>query len=265
MSVDCEIEGRVAIITGASTGMGFASANGLAMQGVNLLLVSRSEEKLLRAKANIAAESDVDIEILVGSVSDASLAQAAVDLTLKKWKKVDILLNNAGGPPMGPFLEQDDAAWSEALDLSLMSVIRFTRAVAPLMMKEKWGRIINITSTLAKEPSGPMVLSATARAGVSAFSKSISVELAENNVTINTLCPGGVLTDRLRSLIETSAKNQNKDYDEVLKTSENNIPLGRFADPAEFADMVVFLASERGRYLTGTTTMVDGGLTKGVF
>jgi 3-oxoacyl-[acyl-carrier protein] reductase len=265
MSVDYEIAGRVAIVCGASTGMGFSSAMGLAKQGVNLLLISRSEEKLQSAKADISAQSDVDIEILPGSVSDPKLAQEAGDIALKTWNKVDVLLNNAGGPPMGSFLEQDDAAWSEALDLSLMSVVRFTRVVAPLMMERKWGRIINITSTLAKEPSGPMVLSATARAGVSAFSKSISIELAENNVTINTLCPGGVLTGRLRSLVEISAKNQNKDYDEVLKASESSIPLGRFADPEEFADMVVFLASERGRYLTGTTTMVDGGLTKSVF
>lgn len=265
MSVDYEINDRVAIVVGASSGMGLASAKELAQQGVNLVLVSRSEEKLIQAKKEILALADVEIEVLSGNVTDKSLPSKVVELAMAKWNKVDILINNAGGPPMGSFLEHDDKVWDEALDQNLKSVIRFTRAVTPVMIESKWGRVINITSTLAKEPTAAMVLSATARAGVSAFSKSISSELAEYGLTINTLCPGGVLTERLHGLLTTAAENQNKSYEDILKESQSTIPVGRFADPKEFADMLVFIASERARYITGTTIMVDGGLTKGIF
>ena len=265
MSVDYEIAGRVAIVTGASSGMGLASAIELARQGVNLILISRNEDKLVLAKAEILTETNVEVEIFPGNVIEQNLPSKAVELALDKWGRVDILVNNAGGPPMGSFLDQDDGAWDEAIEQNLKSVIRFTRAVAPKMIENKWGRIINITSTLAKEPSPEMVLSATARAGVSAFAKSISSELAEYGVTVNTLCPGGELTDRLHGLLTTAAEMEGQTYDEVLQASQSMIPIGRFADPREFADMLVFIASERARYITGTTIMVDGGLTKGIF
>jgi len=133
------------------------------------------------------------------------------------------------------------------------------------MIANSWGRVISITSTLAKEPSGPMVLSASALAAVSAFFKAVSAELAPHNVTINTICPGGVLTDRLASLIEAGAANANISYDEQLAASQSLIPMDRFAAPEELADVIVFLASERGSYVTGTNLIVDGALTKSIF
>lgn len=265
MSVEYEIEGRVAIVTGGSSGMGFASAKGLAAQGVKLLLLSRSVEKLNKAKAEIEESTSVEVEVLAGDVSDKSLAPKAIALAMEKYGQIDILINNAGGPPMGGFLEQDEDSWEQALEQNLKSVIRFTTAAAPHMIENKWGRIINITSTSSKEPYGGMVLSSTVRAGVHAFAKSVAAELAPNGVTINTLGPGGVLTGRLTSLLETAAERQGKPYEELLAASQASIPIGRFADPEEFADMVLFLASERGRYVTGTSIMVDGGLTKGLF
>jgi 3-oxoacyl-[acyl-carrier protein] reductase len=265
MPVDYEIEGRVAIITGASAGMGKASAMGFAMQGVNLVLIAREPERLQRTQIEIQARSHVEVATLAGSVVERDLPQRAVALAMAKWERVDILVNNAGGPPIGSFLEQDDAAWDAALDQNLRSVIRFTRAVVPHMIKQKWGRVINITSTLAKEPSPMMVLSATARAGVSAFSKAISAELAPAGITVNTLCPGGVLTERLQSLLEVSAQKQTKSFEKVLEQSQASIPIGRFAQPDEFADILLFFASDRARYMTGTTVMVDGGLTKSTF
>jgi 3-oxoacyl-[acyl-carrier protein] reductase len=266
MSVNYEIENRVAIITGASSGIGFAAAKGLALQGVNLILVSRNEDKLKHAQKEIQALSSSNkVEIFPGDVIDKKLAQKVVDLAVNKWGKVDILINNAGGPPMGSFLDHNNDVWEAALDQNLKSVIRFTQAVSHIMIKNNWGRIINITSTLAKEPTPLMVLSATARAGVSAFAKSISSELAQFGVTVNTLCPGGVLTERLHSLLMTASAKQEKSYEDVLESSQATIPLGRFAEPDEFADMLVFMASERARYITGTTVMVDGGLTKGIF
>jgi 3-oxoacyl-[acyl-carrier protein] reductase len=265
MAVDYELQGKTAIVCGASTGMGKASALGLAQQGVHVLLVSRSQEKLDAAKAEIEGAADTNVITLAGDVSAAATAQQAVEMALGAWGHIDILVNNTGGPPPGSFLEKSDSDWDAALDLNLKSAIRFSTAAAPHMIKQSWGRIINITSTLAKEPTSPMVLSATSRAAVSAYSKSISSELAPHGVTVNTLCPGGVLTDRLHSLLESAAESQSKSYQEVLENSQALIPIGRFADPEEFADALVFFASERARYLTGVTLMVDGGLTKGVF
>lgn len=265
MPVDYEIEGRVAIVTGASSGLGLASAIGLASQGVNVLIVSRNEGKLKLACDQIKAISNVDVESYIGDVADETLAASVVAKAQEKWGRVDILVNNAGGPPMGSFLEHGVDVWREAISLTLMSVVSFSTAVAPIFMSQKWGRIVNISSSLAKEPSSAMVLSATARAGVSAFSKAISYELAPLGGTVNTVCPGGALTDRLRSLVEVGAKKSNKSFEQALQDSQLTIPLGRFAEPNEFADMVVFLCSERGKYITGTTVMVDGGLTKGTF
>lgn len=265
MSVDYEIKGRVAIVTGASSGMGFASAKGLAQQGAHLILVSRNEEKLVKARTEILALADVDIEIFPGDVMDKALPSRITELAMNKWGRIDILVNNAGGPPMGSFLEHDDDVWEQALEQNLRSVIRFTTAVTAVMTERKWGRIINITSTLAKEPSAEMVLSSTARAAVSAFSKSISIELAQHGITVNTLCPGGVLTDRLHNLLVTAAEKQDKSYDDILKKTQSIIPIGRFAEPEEFADTLIFIASERARYITGTTIMIDGGVTKSIF
>ena len=265
MSVDYKLEGKVAIVTGSSSGMGKASAERLASQGVNLVMVSRNQKKLDEAANEIRHLHKVGVLSHAGDVGETSLPQIVIDLAEEKWGRCDILVNNSGGPPMGSFLEQNDETWAVAINNNLMSTIRFSTCASRVMLKNNWGRIINITSSLAKEPTAAMVLSATARAGVSAFSKSISSELAAKGITINTLCPGGVLTDRLVNLIKTAADSQNRPYEEVLQESQNSIPIGRFASTEEFADVLLFLASENGRYVTGVSLMVDGGLTKGVF
>jgi 3-oxoacyl-[acyl-carrier protein] reductase len=184
---------------------------------------------------------------------------------MEKFGRVDVLVNNAGGPPAGSFLSHDENSWISAIEQNLLSVIRFTKAVVPYMKEQKYGRIINISSTVAKEPSAMMVLSATTRAGVSAFSKAIAQELAPFNITINTICPGGVLTDRLKSLVEEAAKKANVSYEEQLNKSLEMIPMNRFAQPEEIANIACFLADDKSSYLTGTSIMVDGALTKSIF
>ncbi len=259
------IRNKSVIITGASEGIGKAIAVNLAKSSANIMLVSRSEKKLIDLKEQLKRKFSIKVEYMSGDVKDPTLAKRIITESKAKLGGCDVLINNAGGPPPGSFLDFDDDMWYEYFNQNLLSTIRLTRLVVPQMKKNKWGRIVNITSSLAKEPTPNMVLSATMRAGVSAFAKSISTELASKGITVNTLCPGGVLTNRLTNLIKSSSKNSKKTYKQLLKDSEAQIPIGRFASPEEFANSVSFLVSEEGRYITGVTLMVDGGLTKSIF
>ena len=165
---------------------------------------------------------------------------------------------------MGSFTNFNDNNWDQAINLNLMSVIRFTKLAYPLMKENNFGRIINILSLLAKEPSALMVLSATARAGVIAYTKSVSYEMAPYGITINSICPGGVLTNRFQNLLSERAQTLNIDIKDFFKERAATVPLGRFAKPEEIGDLVAFLASEKSSYITGTSITADGGQGKSI-
>jgi len=250
---------RVAVVTGGSKGIGRGIVEEFISKDINVLAIARNEELLMNLKSNYSTNQ---IEVLLGDVSDTDLPNKALKLALSKWGRVDILVNNAGGPPANSFLTHDDNVWMTAFEISLLSVIRFSRTFAPVMKNNNWGRILSITSTIAKEPSPLMVLSATMRAGVAAFNKSISTELAPYNITVNAICPGGVITDRLVGLVKQKALSDERTYEDVLKESENSIPIKRFATVEEIAKTASFLCSEDGSYITGVQLSVDGGLSK---
>lgn len=256
------LKDRVAIVTGASKGIGLAIAQTLAAWDAKVLLVARDKTMLESAVERLRPQNQ-DIHYFVADVSSPNSAKDVIAEAIRLWGRVDILVNNAGGPPPGGFLEHSDENWESAIQTNLLSVIRFSREAAKHMKKNSWGRIVSITSTVAKEPSPQMVLSTTARAGVSTFSKAISVELADSNITVNVICPGGVSTDRLRDLVRKRSELEGRPYDEVLSQSEAAIPMKRFANPDEIAKAVLFLASDMGSYVTGVSLNVDGGLTKG--
>jgi len=260
-----EISNRCALITGASKGMGKAIAHGLALEGVNVCLVARNRETLLITAKEIEEKTGVSVCWKTGDVSKLSDIQEIFDYAKKHLGKIDILINNAGGPKPGSLLTLTEEDWNAAIELTLRSMIRLTTLAVPSMIERKWGRIVTITSTVAKEPTPSMVLSATTRAGVTAFTKAVSSEFASKGITINTVCPGGVFTDRLRDLLEIRSKSEGIPIEELVDNNEKIIPIARYASPDEIADYVVFLCSERGRYITGTALCVDGGLTKGVF
>jgi 3-oxoacyl-[acyl-carrier protein] reductase len=259
--MNLKIQGKVALVTGASKGIGLAIVYGLISEGVSVLLIARNKEVLDKVVFKLK-EVGGDVEGMLGDVSQPDLADLAISFALKKWGRIDILVNNASGPPMGSFLEHSSIDWESAIQTNLLSVIRFTKAVSFVMRNNNWGRIVSISSTIAKEPSPAMVLSATTRAGLAAFSKAISTELAPFNITVNVICPGGVLTDRLNSLIKTRSERENKEISEILNESQESIPMKRFATPEEIANSVLFLVSESGGYITGVSLAVDGGLLK---
>jgi len=256
---------KIAIVTGASKGIGKAIALGFAKEGYKVCIVARDTINLEKTAKEISRETNQEVIPFSADISLPESSSKILQAIIKKFKKIDILVNNTGGPLSGSFLEHDDASWYLAIEQNLLSVIRFTKAVVPYMKKQKNGRIINISSTVAKEPSATMVLSATTRAAVSAFTKSISQELAPFNITVNTICPGGVLTDRLKSLVEEASLKAGISYEEQLLKSLEMIPINRFAQPEEIANVACFLADEKSSYLTGTSIMVDGALTKSIF
>jgi 3-oxoacyl-[acyl-carrier protein] reductase len=263
--MDLGLTGRVAIVTGASRGIGRAIAHRLCAEKARVCMVSRRPDVLEAAGAEIAAQTGGEILVFPGDVADAALPGKAVAAVLARWNRIDILVNNAGGPPPGSFLLQSEETWALALQQNFLSCVRFCETVAPLMKKASWGRIVNIASTVAREPEPSMVLSSSARAAVLAFSKAIARELAPDNITVNTICPGSVETERAVSLLMAAARAENRPYPEVKARSEASVPIGRFASADEIADVALYLASERSRYITGTAIVVDGGLTKGLF
>lgn len=257
--------GKNALVLGGSKGIGFGIAKGLAGAGVNVCLVARDKARLELAANEIRKDSSVSVSSLpadLGRIDDIARVYSYAEETMGS---VDILINNAGGPKYGHFLDLTEEDWRNTIDLTLMSTVRMTTLAVPSMKKKGWGRIVTITSATAKEPVAPMVLSCTARAGVSAFMKAIAAELAPTGVTANVVAPGGVLTDRIRSLVKTKADIDGVAYDDLLKQNEQTIPIGRFATPEEFSSYVVFLCSDEARYITGTCLNVDGGLSKSVF
>jgi len=263
--MDLSLKNKIAIVTGASKGIGKAIALSLAQEGCRVCVVARTEATLHESRTEIQKLTNTELMTVTGDVGDPILIAAVVKRVQERWGGVDILVHNAGGPPPGSFLEHGEEAWELAINQNFLSAVRFSRALVPDMKLKNWGRIICLTSTIAKEPTPQMVLSASARAALSAFTKAIAVELAPFNITVNTVCPGGVQTDRVESLMQATAKRENRTVDEIRKRSVALIPSGRFASPAEVADVIAFLASEKGSYVTGVSLMVDGGLTKSVF
>lgn len=258
-----DLHNRNALVLGASRGIGKAIAKGLVQAGANVCLAARNEADLLSAKREIESEGSqvVTVSADLGSYEEIN---KVFQFAIKSFGHLDILINNAGGPKYGKLSSLTERDWDQAIDLTLKSTIRMTSLVVPGMVQRKWGRIVSVSSTVAKEPGPAMILSATTRAGVSAFMKALSIDVAPHGVTVNVVAPGGVLTGRIRELLEAKAVAEQRPFEDLLKESESSIPLGRFALPEEFANYVVFLCSPQALYLTGTNVSVDGGLTKGI-
>jgi len=259
--MDLKIKNKVAIVTGASTGIGFAIAHGLANAGVKVLLVSRNIKKLKIAVKKIQTNGG-KADYISADVSKTSAAKNVIKKCLKIWGNVHILVNNTGGPSPGNLMSLNEKNWDFAIQNNLLSVVRFTQEVVPFMKKNKWGKIITIGSTITKEPSPNMILSATSRGGLGAFSKAVAINFAKHNISSNVISPGGILTERFINLVKVAAKNEKKTYSDKLSEIKKNIPAGRIAEPEEIAHLAVFLASDLSNYINGVDISVDGAFTK---
>jgi 3-oxoacyl-[acyl-carrier protein] reductase len=258
------IAGKTAIVSAASRGIGKAIATGLAKEGVNMVICARNEAGLRKTAHEIEAAHTAKVIPIIADLTKASEVKSLVEETMDRFGWIDILITNAGGPPSGPSLSFTDQDWEYAMILNLLSTVRLCREVIPIMRKQGWGRIINMVSVAAKQPLPDMVLSNSIRAAVIGLSKTLSQEVAVDKITINSICPGWILTDRLEAIVKKSAENHHKTYENVLAGITADIPSKRCGTPEEVANLAIFLASERASYITGTTIQVDGGLVKGL-
>ncbi len=258
--MDLGIRGRTAIVTAASKGMGKACALGLASEGARVAMCARTPADLEAAADEVRKQTGAEVLAVPADVTSLDAVRALVARTRAAFGPVDILVANAGGPPRGTFAELDDAKWQGAFDLSLLSTVRLIREVLPDMTARRWGRVITIQSSSVKQPIDGLLLSNAVRPGVGGLMKTLASEYGGHNVLFNTVCPGRILTDRFLGGAGVSGQPR----EEYVARESADIPLGRIGTPEEFANVVVFLASEKASYVTGVTLQVDGGLIRGL-
>lgn len=246
--MDTGLRGRTAIVCGASAGIGLGCAEALAEEGANLVLLARGREALERESARLGATP------VVGDVSNPDDLERLVATAVEQHGGVDILVLNSGGPPRTRALDVEDAQVVDAVELLLLSSIRLVRLCRPHLERSGHGRVIAITSSSVKEPIDSLALSNAIRPGLVGWLKTASRELGQAAVTVNAIAPGRIDTERLKEVYPDGA----------TEADLAAIPLRRFGDPREVGDVVCFLASDRGAYVTGATIAVDGGLTRGL-
>ncbi|MBS2968624.1 SDR family oxidoreductase [Metabacillus sp. KIGAM252] len=261
--MDLELQHKTALVIASSQGLGKAVAKKLAQEGANVVITGRNAEKLEKVQQELAYIGDGRIISKQCDITNSEQIKDLVKHTVDEFGEIDVLVNNAGGPPAGSFDQLTDENWYDAFELNLLSYVRVIREVLPFM-KENGGRIVNIASSSVKEPISGLLLSNTFRMGIVGLTKTLSQEYASRNILINTLAPGRIATDRVAYLDESSADRQGITAEEMTEKNKAMIPLGRYGEPEEFANYAVFLLSGANTYVTGQTLLVDGGMVKSV-
>ena len=261
--MDLGLTNKVVLVVASSKGLGKAVAKELAKEGANVMLTSRSAESLKKAAEEIQEEAKGKIAYFPADITKPEDIKSLVKETREKLGKIDVLVNNAGGPPSGNFLDFNDEDWEKAFQLNLFSYIRLIREVLP-DLKQEGGKILNIASSSVKAVLPNLILSNTFRNGINGLSKSLAIELAPDKILVNTIGPGRIATDRIQELDQAKAEAQNRLLEEVTEESEKSIPAGRYGEPEEFAKAAVFLVSGANTYVTGQSLLVDGGMVTAI-
>jgi 3-oxoacyl-[acyl-carrier protein] reductase len=259
------IKDKAALVTASSRGLGKAIALQLSREGANVAICARGDEDLFLTKKEIAERAGGQVFSQAADVTDKSQVKKLVTHVVNEFGAIDILVCNAGGPPAGMVEEFGLDDYRKALELNLLSTVNLCYEVMPIMKKQNWGRIINLTSVSAKQPIDTLVLSNTARAGVLGFSKSLSSQLAPFGITVNSVCPGYTQTERVENLAKSFEEKGKGSVQDFFQNIEKIIPMGRLGRPYEIATAVVFLCSEAASYITGVALQVDGGFVKAIY
>ncbi len=262
--MDLQYSGKIIVVTGASKGLGYACAETIAKEGGQVIIVSRSEENLKKAVATIQKVAEFPVAWFQADISKLEEVQALHSFIEEKYHRIDGLVINAGGPPPGDSLSVSEEEWERSLNTNLLSVVRLCKLFVPMMIEQKFGRISAITSVSAKQPIENLVLSNTTRLGVIGYLKTLSNEVCQHNILINTVLPGPTRTERLIDLNKSRAERLGVSIDKVEEIWIEKIPLQRLGDPQELAALVTFLLSAKNSYITGQVIAVDGGYVKSV-
>ncbi len=263
--MDLELNDKRAFIAGSSRGLGYATALLLAKEGCRVVLNSRDEEKVRAAAESITHETGTQAHGAAGDVSTASAADALIKSAVESLGGLDILITNAGGPPAGSFEIFDEETWQKAVNTSFMSHVRLIRAALPYLRDSNSPSVLTMTSYTVKQPLQNLILSNSVRAATVGLTKSLVMELGKDRIRFNSILPGWTLTERVQHLMEFRAENNKTTVEDEVAKQNADIPLGRMAQPEEFARVAVFLVSPAASYVNGVMLNVDGGIVKGLF
>ncbi len=261
--MDLGLKNKIALVTGASRGLGYATALALAQEGCRVAINGRDEAKIKAAAERIQKETGTQAIGLAGDVSLSEVPARLVEQTVERFGGLDILVTNAGGPPPGPFESHDDASWQKGIDLSLMSHVRLIRAALPHLKKSSAASVLTVTSYSVKQPVPNLVLSNSIRAATVGLTKSLALELGGEDIRFNSILPGWTETERVKELMTNRANMNQSTIEEEIKKQSSESPFGRMGLPEEFARAAAFLVSPAASYITGVMLTVDGGMYKG--
>lgn len=262
--MDLGLSGRVAVVGGGSKGLGRACADALAREGARLVICSRNAAELEAAAAEIRQATGAETLAFPADLSQAEDVDALVEAAVAHYGRLDVVVANSGGPPAGRPMSATEEAWAQAIQMSLLFFIRLSRAAVPPMRRNSWGRIVNILASTVYQPIDNLVTSGVTRLGAVAYAKSLADEVGRDNILVNNVAPGYLLTDRLEHLFATRAAETGQPLETLLQAHAATIPLGRLGRPEEMGDFVTYLASEKNSYVTGATILVDGGVVRSV-
>jgi len=262
--MDFQLKGRVAIVGGGSKGLGRACAQVLAEEGASVAICARSKPELDKAAQEIRDTTKADVFAFAGDLDRHDTIKGLIAATVERFGRLDIMVNNSGGPPLARSHNATEEQWATALDRSLLFFARMSREALPHLKKGGAGRIINVLASTVYQPIPNLALSGVTRMGVVAFAKSLADEVGKDGILVNNVCPGSLLSERMLSNVTARAKEEGMSVEDALARRAAETSLGRVGDPMEMAYLVAFLASSRSSYITGTTMRVDGGLVRSV-
>jgi 3-oxoacyl-[acyl-carrier protein] reductase len=263
--MDLQLKDKVALVTGSSRGLGYATAHLLAQEGAKVAINSRTSNELAAAARRIADETGCEVAAFAGDVTRSEVPNQLIEQVISRFGCLDILIANAGGPPPGSFESFNDQDWQHAIDLSFMSHVRLIRAALPYLKQSPAASVLTVTSYAVKQPIPNLVLSNSIRAATIGLTKTLALELGPVGIRFNSILPAWTNTDRVQKLMQARAQANGTTVEEESRKPAIDSPLGRMAEPEEFARAAVFLVSPAASYITGVMLPVDGGMYKGTF
>lgn len=261
--MDLQLKDKIALVTGASRGLGYATALGLAREGCRIALNSRKIDNVTKAATDLERETQAQVIPLTGDVTNPNTPDLVIKGCVEALGGLDLLVTNSGGPPAGKFESFDDATWQTAIELSLLSHVRLIRSALPYLRKSEAPSVLTITSYSIKQPIPNLVLSNSVRAATAGLTKTLALELGVEGIRFNSILPAWTVTERVYELMSHRAKVNNTTVEQEMSKQAQDSPFGRMGNPEEFANAAVFLLSPAASYITGVMLSVDGGMYKG--